>query len=468
MVDIVDLGSDSENGSHRSEGAEVATRTGTPLSDVSGIIGDVREDLLNSLNGIEHDGTFFSYALLGDMFKAIDPLIEVEGVGPIALPLGEEQAQAIANASHQASFGKGTDTVIDASIRNTWELNPERFNITNPKWEQEFLPRVLSHVVKDLGITYGPHHVSAQLYKMLLYEKGALFKEHQDTEKVPGMFGTLVICLPSPHEGGDVEMRHGSMKKRFSTSTAGPSFVCWYSDVKHEIKEVTAGYRWVLTYNLVKPKAFMPESAATARANSRALRATLREWTNNNVHRGPSVNADYYVYLLDHQYTDENLGYRALKGRDQAKAGALQRACEELGFRFYLSSVEHMRSGEVDEVDPYDRYGWGNETGEDGEGDEESGFHPIVEELDSSLTLKRVIDDTGALVAENIEFSDSDKVIQDFPFDDYEPDDEQYEAYMGNSGPSATQFYRRTVSTLLPRSSTTAITQIIGFCHNAP
>ena len=180
MVDIVDLGSDSESGSHGSEGAEVATRAGTPLSDVSGITGDVREDLLTSLNGIEHDGTFFSYALLGDVFKTIDPLIQVEGVGPIALPLREEQAQAIATASHQAPFGKGTETVVDTSIRNTWELNPERFSITNPKWEQEFLPRIISKVVKDLGITYGPHHVSAQLYKMLLYEKGALFKEHQE------------------------------------------------------------------------------------------------------------------------------------------------------------------------------------------------------------------------------------------------------------------------------------------------
>ncbi|KAK0708876.1 hypothetical protein B0T21DRAFT_247800, partial [Apiosordaria backusii] len=92
--------------------------------------------------------------------------------------------------------------------------------------------------------------VRAEIYKMLLYEKGALFKPHTDTEKIPGMFGTLVICLPSPHEGGDVVVTHCGQRRVFKTSEFEQSFICWYSDVTHEVVPVTLGYRWVLTYNL--------------------------------------------------------------------------------------------------------------------------------------------------------------------------------------------------------------------------
>lgn len=48
---------------------------------------------------------------------------------------------------------------------------------------------------------------------MLIYEKGAFFKAHTDTEKIPGMFGTMVICLDSAHEGGDVIVKHQGKTK---------------------------------------------------------------------------------------------------------------------------------------------------------------------------------------------------------------------------------------------------------------
>lgn len=64
------------------------------------------------------------------------------------------------------------------------------------------------------------------------------------------MFGTLVICLPSEHKGGDVVLRHRGQSKTFSTQSFVQSFAAWYGDVTHEVLPVTSGYRWVLTYNL--------------------------------------------------------------------------------------------------------------------------------------------------------------------------------------------------------------------------
>lgn len=45
----------------------------------------------------------------------------------------------------------------------------------------------------DLGVR--GDGIRAELYKMLLYEKGAMFKLHADSEKVPGMFATLVMSF---------------------------------------------------------------------------------------------------------------------------------------------------------------------------------------------------------------------------------------------------------------------------------
>lgn len=60
--------------------------------------------------------------------------------------------------------------------------------------------------------------VYAELYKLLLYEEGAFFMPHQDSEKAPGMFGTLIICLPSAHQGGELVLEHGRDKITFETS----------------------------------------------------------------------------------------------------------------------------------------------------------------------------------------------------------------------------------------------------------
>ena len=48
------------------------------------------------------------------------------------------------------------------------------------------------------------------------------------TEKAPGMFGTLVICLPSEFEGGAVVASHHGNSKVFETASAfDHTYVAW-------------------------------------------------------------------------------------------------------------------------------------------------------------------------------------------------------------------------------------------------
>jgi len=77
------------------------------------------------------------------------------------------------------------------------------------------------------------------------------------------MFGSLVVILPTAHQGGSVVVRQSQREWTFDTakavrvnpgvnnaSTTAAAFVAFFSDVEHEITTVTSGYRVALTYNL--------------------------------------------------------------------------------------------------------------------------------------------------------------------------------------------------------------------------
>ena len=150
-------------------------------------------------------------------------------------------------------FGKGEETLVEAAVSSSWELDSSEFQLSNLAW-QPFVQNTVTEVYGKLGLSYGRENVKAELYKLLIYEEGAFFKSHQDSEKTNGMFGTLVISLPSKHEGGKVVLRHNDTEDFFDSakySPFGTSFAAWYSDVFHEVEKVTSGHRIVLIYNLI-------------------------------------------------------------------------------------------------------------------------------------------------------------------------------------------------------------------------
>jgi 2OG-Fe(II) oxygenase superfamily len=87
--------------------------------------------------------------------------------------------------------------------------------------------------------------------------EGSFFKAHVDTPRGEKMFGSLVIVLPSPHEGGTLVFRHHGQEWTFDSSTTllaalptSIAYAAFFCDVEHEILPVTSGHRVTLTYNL--------------------------------------------------------------------------------------------------------------------------------------------------------------------------------------------------------------------------
>lgn len=175
--------------------------------------------------------------------------------------------------------------------------------------------------------------------------------------------------------------------------------------------------------------------------------------------------------MLEHKYTDASLGLQGLKGADLAKVQALQHFAETRDMVVYLASMEKEITGAADE--PYGGYGrrrrgyqaYGYDDDESDEDD--GGHHEITDEIDSSLTLKRVVDIHGHEVVTDVDVSE-DEILQEDPFDDREPTDESYEGYTGNAGATATHWYRDAVSNMLRDCCNTELTRVrcLSFCQD--
>ena len=136
----------------------------------------LREGLHECLTNIQSDGSF---ALFEHLSNPPNPGLCLRNGELIGLPLSNRDAQVIVAASHAAPFGKGEETVVDDSVRKTWELSAGDFEIRNPAWKS-FLEEIVVKVSAGLGVDASGKGVSAELYKLLLYDKGAMFKPHQE------------------------------------------------------------------------------------------------------------------------------------------------------------------------------------------------------------------------------------------------------------------------------------------------
>ncbi|KAL8836461.1 MAG: hypothetical protein Q9170_002894 [Blastenia crenularia] len=140
----------------------------------------------------------------------------VHGIGKVGLPLTYRDAAGISRIAHQAPFGKGSETYVDSTVRKTWEFNPSQFDLQNPAWTAT-VQDGLRRITDDMGIVGGASMIHPEIRKSLLYEPGAFFENHRDTEKALGVLATLVTVLPSQHTGGDVLVQHGDQARTLRT-----------------------------------------------------------------------------------------------------------------------------------------------------------------------------------------------------------------------------------------------------------
>jgi hypothetical protein len=169
-----------------------------------------------------------------------------------------------------APFGDKGETKLDASVRNAKRLRARGaasitgFDVAGvlPAIEAALSPRC---------------HLEAQLEDVIVYTTGGKFARHKDTPRTAALVGTLVVGLPIEHRGGAFTITDGGKAHAIDWSgVPTPDTVRWvalFSDVDHEIDEVTSGARVTLVYSL--SRSARPRTDATREARLARLKAEV-------------------------------------------------------------------------------------------------------------------------------------------------------------------------------------------------
>src|SRR5437773_2464030 len=178
------------------------------------------------LKGVERTGDFF----VSGAVEIPMPKVEIAGVGVLSFPVPQTQIAALIQHATRAPYGRGEETILDESVRKVWQVPPDKVHIGGKSWAGSF-DVILKQVLVGLGCD--GMAVSTELYKLLVYDTGGFFLAHRDTEKSGGMFGTLVVVLPSAHRGGELVIRHAGHEATLDMSSGDiseVSFAAFYAD----------------------------------------------------------------------------------------------------------------------------------------------------------------------------------------------------------------------------------------------
>jgi hypothetical protein len=271
------------------------------------------------------------------------------------------QAKELCLIGRPARFGKGEQTLMDTTVRDTWEIPKSRIKIDKRQWGHTLRP-TLDGLRADLGLPAGCE-LAADFHAMLVYAPGQFFAPHQDSEKADDMVGTLVVTLPSASRGGILTVEHAGRAETYQASTTALSFVAFYADCRHHVQPVTSGYRVVLTYNLLLKG---DSVAAAAGRPDPGLIAELARRLDH--HFGTGTEPTRLVYLLDHEYTRRGLGWARLKGTDASRAASVRAAADAAGCDTALAPAEAHETWSADEPErPWGDWEDDDEQGQSGE-----------------------------------------------------------------------------------------------------
>lgn len=384
------------------------------------------------------------------------PTMAVNGVGVLSFPVLETQIKTMIGQASLAPYGRGEDTILDTSVRKTWQISPDHIQIGGKSWKINF-DAILDEVKTALGCLDVP--VFAELYKLLIYDEGGFFLPHRDSEKSPGMFGTMIIALPSSHEGGQLIVHHKDEKATIDLSGAESSelkFAAFYADCEHEVLPITKGYRICLVYNLIQ------KFSDKDRNNTDTLESLMTPCHINEIKEVSNIlkNAltdnhqpSKLVWLLEHQYSKAELSFNSLKNADAAIAKVLTKAAEQAKYALHLGIVHIEESGSAEADFGYyssrSRRGYYREC----EMDVESDDYEIVDVCSSEKYIDSWMDPQNHLKNFGQVPIEKGELLPSHALDGVEPDEQRLLEATGNAGVSFERAYHRAALILWPQEN---------------
>jgi hypothetical protein len=398
------------------------------------------------LAGVRRPGDFFVHGSL----ELPMPRVEVDRAGLLSFPVPGAQVQQLIRQAERAPYGRGTETIVNTSVRKVWQLPANKVSVGGKSWDKS-LTQILDVVAKGLGCAHVP--VTADLYKLLVYDRGSFFHVRRDTEKAPGMFATLVIVLPCPHRGGQLVIRHAGREVALDLSSAEVSevtFAAFYAVCEHEVKPVTGGNRVRLIYNLIQRRSRRvdrPLIAPLYHQEVAAAAALLRTAFSGD--GAPTK----LTWLLEHHYCPAELSFAALKNADLALAKVLREAAGAADCAVHLGILHIEEYGPAEPSYDY----WPSSRGRGRYHDEE-----VEKDVDSEDFEAVEVSDGRRYVDQWRDSSDLTKDFGELPLrdgevlpagalDGEEPDEQRLTEATGNEGASFERAYHRAALLIWPR-----------------
>lgn len=282
--------------------------------------------------------------------------------------------------------------------------------------------------------------IEAQLYKLLLYEKGGFFLPHRDGEKQDGMVASLIVVLAGAFDEGELTVRHANEQQvfRFKEAARGEAscFAAFYTDCEHEVSRVTQGARLCLAYNLIlKPKRDRVAQGKKKGTGDDGLTTAIEAWT--AIQPGKPL-----VIALEHHYTRRGLKLELLKGADRKLAGRVASAAEDANCLVFLAEASRHLNQYADDGSGY--RGRGYFSGRSRELD-------IGETYEDDFRAHEWTDLAGKKQPWGSMKIDKGSVVSDLPLEEWIPTREKYEGYTGNAGNTLERWYHASVMVLWRR-----------------
>ena len=370
------------------------------------------------------------------------PVLEVDGVGVLSFPVPDVQIRALVEMAERAPYGKGTETMVDTSVRDCWQIDAARVRLGGRAWPETF-SEILGATADGLGCPV--ERLDAQLYKLLVYPSGGFFSSHRDTPKADGMIATLTISLPTAGAGGELIVRHRGREATLDMNADEPSelaFAAFYADCSHESRPVRRGHRLSLVFNLcLRPgDTETPRLAPDYSDRVESVANFLIDWRDGD--HSPAK----YARLLEHDYSESGLSFDALKNADDAVARVLKAAADLAGCELHMAIVNVREEG-IPVLDGF--YAYGEEWDE-----MDADRMEMDELLDRTRSLDGWMDRDGGRPPFGKLPLLGQELLPEGALDDAEPDDRWLHEATGNEGMTIEQVYRRAAFVIWPRSKT--------------
>ncbi|OJJ08835.1 hypothetical protein ASPVEDRAFT_156431 [Aspergillus versicolor CBS 583.65] len=246
------------------------------------------------------------------------------------------------------------NALSDGQMTESYELGQWQFFSENPGWRRQVSLFAKEGLTK-LGISQ-PDDVLARPEKLIAFKEGSFFMpETRPCNELESQehFGTLAICLPSRHEGGDLMVSHSGQVETIATSLESDfqfSYTIFSALGRIRGTRLTSGYRVVLLYRLLHG----PSKKALLHGNLRtdSLAEAVTRWTmcaerqTDFLHGQGLPPSTWFSSVKDLHFT-----LNTLRPEDKVRMAKLRRICNAEGCLILLAFLRFLIPGSKQEGD---------------------------------------------------------------------------------------------------------------------